>query len=309
MLTGRCGMSSSAETATHPSPGRSAACCATVPRSAQATAYARSSVRSIAASTSACVGRGASCWASRRWPTSCSSRRGLRPPRKRSYEPRPVTARSARASANRVGASAAAPVSRAALTCSTAACASTSVGSRIAARARSAGISRYSAAASTSSGGAATGSPGSGRGGSGGGGGGPADRPARAPPCSPRTLRRAPERDNAPLAPRDAERGPRSDRGVVGPVRPGASSVVIRDPGASRSQRITSERSRRGQGSMVTLIAVPPVTAPMPSAKRSSGIVWVMRSATGTAPEAMYSSALRFWAGLEPFAPTTVSSR
>src|SRR5690606_542938 len=45
------------------------------------------------------------------------------------------------------------------------------------------------------------------------------------------------------------------------------------------------------QGSTVTLIAVPLRTRSNASSTSSSGMRWVMRSETGTCPEAMYSSA------------------
>lgn len=64
-----------------------------------------------------------------------------------------------------------------------------------------------------------------------------------------------------------------------------------------------------GQGSMVTLIASPAATVLIASGTLSSGIRWVIRSATGTAPEAIRSRARLLWDGLEPLAPTTVSSR
>ena len=69
-LTGRWGVSSSPETAIHPSGWRSAARCATGPRSAHATAKARSSAGASAAATS-----GKSAWtdeASIAWTVSAS---------------------------------------------------------------------------------------------------------------------------------------------------------------------------------------------------------------------------------------------
>src|SRR5512132_219366 len=56
-------------------------------------------------------------------------------------------------------------------------------------------------------------------------------------------------------------------------------------------------------------MASPPVTVWMPSTVRSRGRRWVIRSATGTAPEAIRCRAWRLWSGLEPLAPTMPTSR
>src|SRR5947207_13597290 len=62
-------------------------------------------------------------------------------------------------------------------------------------------------------------------------------------------------------------------------------------------------------GSMVTLMAWPAATMSNASSARSSGSRSVIRSATGTAPDAMSRNACALCAGLEPLAPTIVSSR
>ena len=60
---------------------------------------------------------------------------------------------------------------------------------------------------------------------------------------------------------------------------------------------------------MVTLIAAPLATVSSASCTRSSGSRTVIRSFTGTSPEAIIASARLLCSGLEPFAPTIVSSR
>lgn len=67
-------------------------------------------------------------------------------------------------------------------------------------------------------------------------------------------------------------------------------------------------RSRR-HGSMVTLMASPRATRSNASIARPSSRRWVIRSRTGTVPPPMSESALRLCVGLEPLAPTMVSSR
>jgi hypothetical protein len=61
--------------------------------------------------------------------------------------------------------------------------------------------------------------------------------------------------------------------------------------------------------SIVTLMASPLVTVWMASIVRSKGRRWVIRSATGTSPEAISARACWLWAGLEPLAPTIPTSR
>src|SRR5690606_16868083 len=97
---------------------------------------------------------------------------------------------------------------------------------------------------------------------------------------------------------------------------------VQADPGADRDlelERVAGHRlsllspvslcRTRRHGSTVTLIALPSATVSIASSTRSSGSRWVIRSATGTSPRAISSSARLLCAGLEPFAPTMVSSR
>jgi hypothetical protein len=92
------------------------------------------------------------------------------------------------------------------------------------------------------------------------------------------------------------------DRGAGRPdvARPGAAAAT---PG-----RVPVGEGQ-GQGSTTTLMASPLITASIASPTRSSGSRWVIRSSTGTAPVAIRSRARRLWSGLEPFAPTSDSSR
>src|ERR1044071_1332185 len=62
-------------------------------------------------------------------------------------------------------------------------------------------------------------------------------------------------------------------------------------------------------GSIVTLIPWPLATMSKASSVFSSGRRCVIRSSTGTAPEAINPSASLLWAGLDPLAPTSVNSR
>ncbi len=84
-------------------------------------------------------------------------------------------------------------------------------------------------------------------------------------------------------------------------------ACVQAHPDPTTTLRFFSRGAHVGRGSITTLIASPERTARRASWTSASGIRCVMRSATGTAPVAISSSASALCAGLEPFAPTMVS--
>src|SRR5205085_7777532 len=63
-----------------------------------------------------------------------------------------------------------------------------------------------------------------------------------------------------------------------------------------------------GHGAITYLIPVPLRTPAIASCTRSSGMRWVIRSRTGTSPEAIRRNAAALCAGVDPAAPTSDSS-